>query len=69
VMKAALKKTVSIHVDDEVKKIALLMDKYKIYALPVVDASGVLAGIITIDDIFSRLVTIAWRRTRRKKQL
>ncbi len=69
VMKAALKKTVSIHVDDEVKKIALLMDKYKIYTLPVVDALGVLAGIITIDDIFSRLVTIAWRRARKKKQL
>ncbi len=69
VMKAALKKTVSIHVTDEVKKIALLMDKYKIYTIPVVDTLGVLAGIITIDDIFSRLVTIAWRRTRKKKQL
>lgn len=69
VMKAALKKTVSIYVADEVKKIALLMDKYKIHTLPVVDASGVLAGIITIDDIFSRLVTIAWRRARKKKSL
>ena len=68
-MKAALKKTVSIHIDDDVKKIALLMDKYKIYALPVVDASNVLVGIITIDDIFSRLVTIAWRRASKKKQL
>ncbi len=69
VMKAALKKTVSIHVADEVKKIALLMDKYKIYALPVVDASNILVGIITIDDIFSRLVSVAWRKARKKKQL
>lgn len=69
IMKAALKKTVTIRVEDEVKKIALLMDKYKIYALPVVDASNILVGIITIDDIFSRLVSIAWRRARKKKQL
>lgn len=55
--------------DDEVKKIALLMDKYKIYTIPVIDVSGVLVGIITIDDIFSRLVAIAWRRTRKKKQI
>lgn len=67
VMKTVLKKTVCIGIEDEVKKIALLMDKYKMYALPVVDPQGVLAGIITIDDIFSRLVTIAWRRSRTRK--
>lgn len=69
VVKAAFKRTVNIHVDDDVKKIALLMDKYKIHVLPVVDANNVLAGIITIDDILSRLVAIAWRRSRRRKQL
>lgn len=69
VKKAAFKKTVSIHMEDEVKKIAFLMDKYKIYVLPVVDSLNVLVGIITIDDIFSRLVSIAWRRSNKKKHL
>jgi hypothetical protein len=37
--------------------------------LPVADAANVLVGIITIDDIFSRLVTIAFRRARKKKEI
>ncbi len=69
VMKAALKKVVSIRPEDDVKKIAMLMDKYGYSVLPVVDAANVLAGIITIDDIFSRLVTIAFRRAHRKKDI
>lgn len=69
IMAAALKKTVAIHIEDEVKKIALLMDKYNIAALPVVDADNVLVGIITIDDIFSRLVSIAWRKSKKKNQI
>jgi len=69
VMKAALKKTVSIRTEDDVKKIAFLMDKYKYVALPVVNTESVLVGIITIDDIFNRLVTIAWRRARRRKDI
>jgi magnesium transporter len=68
-MKAALKKTVSIRTEDDVKKIAFLMDKYKYVALPVVNAENVMVGIITIDDIFNRLVTIAWRRARRRKDI
>lgn len=69
VMKAALKKVVSIHPEDDVQKIAMLMDKYGYFVLPVVDAANILVGIITIDDIFSRLVTIAFRRAHKKKEL
>jgi magnesium transporter len=69
VTKAAVKKTVSIRPEDDVKKIAMLMDKYSYAVLPVVDAANVLVGIITIDDIFSRLVTIAFRRARKKKEI
>jgi CBS domain-containing protein len=65
VTKAALKKKISIHVDDEVKKIALLMEKYNVNVLPVVDDANLLVGIITMDDIFSRLVSIAWRRKKK----
>ncbi len=69
IMMAALKKTVKIHTDDDVKKIALLMDKYGVAVLPVVDESNILVGIITIDDIFSRLVSIAWRRSKKKNHI
>jgi magnesium transporter len=69
VMKASLKKVVSIRPEDDVQKIALLMDKYGFFVLPVVDAANILVGIITIDDIFSRLVTIAFRRAHKKKEL
>ena len=69
VLKASTKKTVRIQMEDEVKKIALLMDRYKFSALPVVDSANILLGIITIDDIFSRLVSIAWRRKRKTKQI
>jgi CBS domain-containing protein len=69
VLKAALKKKVIIQMEDEVKKIALLMDRYKFAALPVVDSANILLGIITIDDIFSRLVSIAWRRKKKTKQI
>ncbi|MFH1692225.1 MAG: CBS domain-containing protein [Candidatus Omnitrophota bacterium] len=69
VMMAALKKTVMIRIEDDVQKIALLMDKYNIAALPVVDENKILVGIITIDDIFSRLVSIAWRKSKKQSQI
>jgi magnesium transporter len=69
ILKAALSKAVSLKAEDDVKRIAFLMDKYRFHVLPVVDAAGVLVGIITIDDIFSRLVTLAFRRAIRRKEV
>lgn len=55
-----------VHLSDSVKEVAHLMDKYKVSALPVVDENKVLQGIITMDDILSQVVSIAWRKRPKK---
>jgi magnesium transporter len=61
------KKTYSVHLDSSVKEVAYLMEKYKYYSIPVVDENNVLQGIITVDDILSQVITIAWRRFKKMK--
>ena len=58
--------TFFVHLNDSVKEVTHLMEKYKVSALPVVDENQILHGIITIDDILSQLVSIAWRKRPRK---
>jgi len=58
--------TIYVHLSDSVKEVAHLMDKYKISALPVVDENKILQGIITVDDIFSQVVSMAWRKRPKK---
>jgi len=60
-------KTYFVHLDSSVKEVAYLMDKYKYYAIPVVDKINVLQGIITVDDILSQVISIAWRRLKKIK--
>jgi magnesium transporter len=65
IQNAAFARTHSVHVDSSVKEIAHLMEKYKVLAIPVVDGSQVLQGIITVDDVLSQIIPLAWRRLRR----
>jgi CBS domain-containing protein/sporulation protein YlmC with PRC-barrel domain len=58
--------TIYVHLKDSVKEVTHLMDKYKISALPVVDENKMLQGIITMDDIFSQVVSVAWRKRPKK---
>lgn len=44
-------KFLSLHVDDDEEKAIEMFRKYARAALPVIDAKGVLLGIVTIDDI------------------
>jgi len=62
IQKAALPKTYFVQLDSSVKEVAYLMEKYKYYAIPVVDDNHILQGIITVDDILSQVIAIAWRR-------
>jgi len=55
-----------VHLEDGVQEVAYLMEKYKCQTLPVVNEGHILQGIITIDDILSQVIAIAWRKTRRK---
>jgi sporulation protein YlmC with PRC-barrel domain len=67
IQKAAFPKIYSVHLDSSVKEVAYLMDKYKYYAIPVVDRHNVLQGIITVDDILSQVISIAWQKIKRIK--
>ncbi|MCX5701563.1 MAG: CBS domain-containing protein [Candidatus Omnitrophica bacterium] len=67
IQNASFPKTYSVHLNSSVKEVAYLMDKYKYYAIPVVDDNNVLQGIITVDDILSQVISIAWRRLKRIK--
>lgn len=67
IQKAAFPRTYSVRLDSSVKEVAYLMEKYKYYAIPVVDENTVLQGIITVDDILSQLISFAWRRLKKIK--
>lgn len=64
---AAFPKTYFVHLNSSVKEVAYLMEKYKYYAIPVVDENNCLQGIITVDDILSQVISIAWRRLKKIK--
>ncbi|MCX5666381.1 MAG: CBS domain-containing protein [Candidatus Omnitrophica bacterium] len=66
VLKTRVPTPIYVHLHDSVKEVAFLMDKYKISAIPVVDENKILHGIITMDDILSQVVAIAWRKRPRK---
>lgn len=66
VLKTVFPTTIYVHLHDSVKEVAFLMDKYKISAIPVVDENKLLHGIITMDDILSQVIAIAWRKRPRK---
>lgn len=67
--KVTFAKTYSVHLDSSVKEVAYLMEKYKYYAIAVVDENNVFQGIITVDDILSQVIAIAWRRFKKNKAL
>jgi magnesium transporter len=65
VEKFSFPKTYFVKVSSSVKEVAYLMEKYKYNAIPVVDEQNVLQGIITVDDILSQVIAIAWRRLKK----
>lgn len=67
IQNAAFPKTYFVHLTSSVKEVAYLMEKYKYNAIPVVDENNVLQGIITVDDILSQVISIAWRRLKKIK--
>jgi magnesium transporter len=66
VSKTVFPKTVYVYLNDSVKEVAYLMDKYKTSAIPVVDENKALQGIITMDDILGQVISIAWRKRQYK---
>jgi Mg/Co/Ni transporter MgtE len=62
VLKTSFEKPLHIYLNNSAKEIAYFMDKYKISAIPVIDENRVMHGIITMDDILSQVISIAWRK-------
>lgn len=62
ILKTVFEKIVYVYLNNSAKEVAYLMEKYKISAIPVVDENKVLHGIITMDDILSQVISIAWRK-------
>ena len=61
VMGTALPKTAIVHLNDDVKEVAFLIEKYRLFAMPVADDDNVLQGIITVDDILEQLLALVWK--------
>jgi magnesium transporter len=57
-------KTVSPDTDE--KKVAKLVSKYNLVAVPVVDNDGFMLGVVTIDDIIGRIFPHAAKKKRRR---
>jgi CBS domain-containing protein len=65
VLKMVLPKTVYVYLNNSVKEVAYLMDKYKISYIPVIDENKVLHGVVAMDDVLSQVIAIAWRKKTR----
>lgn len=54
----------SVTADASTDEVAEMISKYDLLAVPVVDAEGAFAGIVTVDDVFGQLRPHAKRRRR-----
>ncbi len=67
VLKTAFPKTLYVYLNNSAKEVAYFMEKYKISSIPVIDENKVLHGVITMDDILSQVISIAWRKSKPKR--
>ena len=51
---------VAVHLNDSAKEVAFILEKYNLFAVPVVDENRVIEGIVTVDDILTLAVEEAW---------
>lgn len=56
-----------VHPSSSLREVAYMMEKYRLFVIPVVDDRMVLLGIITMDDVLERVIPIAWRRAIRRR--
>ena len=47
---------IQVHAQDDVEKVADLLNKYSLLAIPVVNAEEQMLGIITVDDVLEILI-------------
>ena len=54
--------TISVRPEDPASEVAEVIEKYNLAAVPVVDAAAVLVGVITVDDILTEVLPLAWKK-------
>lgn len=54
--------TIQVHAEDSASHVAGVIEKYNLAAVPVVDAEGVLVGMITVDDVMTEVLPLAWKK-------
>ncbi len=54
--------TIGVHPEDSASHVAAVIEKYNQAAVPVVDAEGVLVGMITVDDVLTEVLPLAWKK-------
>ncbi len=61
-LKTVYPKLFHVYLNHSMKEVAYIMDKYKVSVIPVIDENKVLCGVITMDDVLSQVIAIAWRK-------
>jgi magnesium transporter len=54
--------SILVHPEDKTSDVAGVIERYNLAAVPVVDAGGVLLGMITVDDVLTETLPLAWKR-------
>jgi Mg/Co/Ni transporter MgtE len=54
--------TIRVHPEDSTSHVAEVIEKYNQAAVPVVDSEGVLVGMITVDDVLTEVLPLAWKK-------
>jgi CBS domain-containing protein len=57
---------IHVYTDDSVEQVALLLERHKSSSIPVLNAEGILQGIITIDDVLEELISLVWHKYKEK---
>lgn len=56
------RRVVSVNLNDSQDKVAQVVAKYNLLAVPVVDNEGRLHGIVTADDALDKIIPTAWKK-------
>ena len=54
--------TIRVHPEDSASYVAEVIEKYNQAAVPVTDEEGVLVGMITVDDVLTEVLPLAWKK-------
>jgi len=66
ILETCFPKNIFVRTDDGMEEIALILEKYKFTAIPVLDKDNVLQGVITSDDVMEELIALAWSKYKEK---